>query len=104
MGNSISSIIGWVSIGSIIRKLDDSNLPDDRETIVDILVILERRLKFFNRAVGIQSKQFYDAGGVPIIIRHLKGGSKDEVILRHDYIDIPKTNITLFDLKGLVLA
>jgi hypothetical protein len=86
MGGSIS-ITG---VSSLLTRIDECLIPDDREPLLNFLEMLEKQLAGFATKKNA-TIQFHSSSGTTIIIKIMKRMIKDEVTLR--------MGINIFDLQ-----
>jgi len=79
----MGAAIGFIPMVTLIRRIDECShsISDDRDLIVDLMTIVERRLTIFS-ATPFAAKRFHDCKGTSIILSIVRSSPNDEVILR----------------------
>eukprot|EP00607_Mallomonas_marina_P010462 CAMPEP_0182422226 /NCGR_PEP_ID=MMETSP1167-20130531/7846_1 /TAXON_ID=2988 /ORGANISM="Mallomonas Sp, Strain CCMP3275" /LENGTH=405 /DNA_ID=CAMNT_0024600079 /DNA_START=125 /DNA_END=1342 /DNA_ORIENTATION=+ len=77
----MGATLGIMPMRTLVRRIDECVIQDDRDTIVELMVALERRLAIFS-ATEYGARRFHDSQGVTIILKIMRGLTNDEVVLR----------------------
>lgn len=79
----MGAAIGFIPMVTLIRRIDECShdIANDRDLIVDLMTIVERRLTLLS-ATPYSAKKFHECKGTSIILKIIRALPKDEVILR----------------------
>lgn len=81
MGNRNGKINTDIPIDTIIKRIDDCILPDEKEVALDYLEMLEAKLEVKSQR-KINCKILHETKGIPVIISVLKNLLRDEMATR----------------------
>ena len=72
MGGGVSKKVNILPTNTIVKRIDECIMPDEREAILDYVEMFDMKLEN-KKTFFIVSKEFHEAQGVPVFLKIAKG-------------------------------